>query len=293
LRTSENIAAIAAQPCNKEKKMADIKQDFPKHGLDIDPCETGLLSLFPPMGGTSKDPTVPGTSGLHCSSGAGIEGSSLEGDGVVGNGANRNGVVGRSSAASHSGVFGQNTGSGIGVAGNSAQGIGVLGQGGRLAGRFEGDVEFTGDIRVEKTGDIRLENADCAEDFDIESIDEIEPGTVMIINQNGALIESEQAYDKRVAGVISGAGKYKPGIVLDRQQSQTNRMPIALVGKVYCKVDARYGAITAGDLLTTSATPGHAMKADDPLKAFGALVGKALRPLTKGQGLIPILIVSR
>jgi hypothetical protein len=65
---------------------------------------------------------------------------------------------------------------------------------------------------------------------------------------------------------------------------------VALVGKVYCKVDAQYGPIEVGDLLTTSPTLGHAMKASDPLKAFGAVIGKALRPLLAGQGLIPILI---
>jgi hypothetical protein len=32
------------------------------------------------------------------------------------------------------------------------------------------------------------------------------------------------------------------------------------------------------------------MKAIEPLKAFGAVIGKALRQLTEGQGLIPILI---
>jgi hypothetical protein len=67
-------------------------------------------------------------------------------------------------------------------------------------------------------------------------------------------------------------------------------MPIALMGKVYCKVDATYGAIDVGDLLTTSPTLGHAMKADDPMKAFGSVIGKALRPLKEGQELIPILI---
>jgi hypothetical protein len=65
---------------------------------------------------------------------------------------------------------------------------------------------------------------------------------------------------------------------------------MSVTGKVYCKVDAQYAAISVGDLLTTSATSGHAMKADDPLKAFGTVIGKALRPLAAGQGLIPILI---
>jgi hypothetical protein len=63
-----------------------------------------------------------------------------------------------------------------------------------------------------------------------------------------------------------------------------------MMGKVYCKADAQYSSIEVGDLLTTSPTPGHAMKASDPLKSFGSVIGKALRPLTAGQGLIPILI---
>ena len=101
---------------------------------------------------------------------------------------------------------------------------------------------------------------------------------------------SARAYDKRVAGVISGAGEYKPGIVLDKQHGMPNRRPVALLGKVYCKVDAQFGAIEVGDLLTSSPTSGHAMRADDPIRAFGAVIGKALRPLAAGRALIPILI---
>ena len=112
----------------------------------------------------------------------------------------------------------------------------------------------------------------------------------MVLGNEGALFESQCAYDKRVAGVISGAGNYKPGIVLDKKQSSGNRQPVALMGKVFCKVDATFGAIAVGDLLTTSSTPGHAMKTSDPFKAFGAVIGKALRPLMGGKGLIPILI---
>jgi hypothetical protein len=76
---------------------------------------------------------------------------------------------------------------------------------------------------------------------------------------------------------------------LDKRETNNPRRPIALVGKVFCKVDA-YGAVEIGDLLTTSTTPGHAMKAADPLKAFGSVIGKALRPLKWDRGLIPILI---
>ena len=140
------------------------------------------------------------------------------------------------------------------------------------------------------SGDIFLNNADCAEDFDISNSAKIEPGTVMVIEQEGKLKECDLPYDKRVAGVISGAGDYKPGLVLDKKQSTNSRKSISLMGKVFCKVDAQTSPVEVGDLLTTSATPGHAMKAEDPTKAFGSVIGKALRPFKEGAGLIPILI---
>lgn len=149
-------------------------------------------------------------------------------------------------------------------------------------------VTVRGDVEV--TGDIRLLNADCAEDFDICETDLAEPGTVMVLGEDGKLQQSQHAYDKRVAGVISGAGDYKPGIVLDKKETGNIRKPVALLGKVFCKVDASFGTIEIGDLLTTSDTPGHAMKAGDPMKAFGTVIGKALRPLAEGRGLIQVLI---
>lgn len=210
----------------------------------------------------------------------GVRGHSVNGRGTEGFSDNLEGVAGISKQGT--GVLGISEAGGDGVNGQSASGIGVHGKGGRLAGFFEGDVEVTGDIR--------LANADCAEDFEVSSADSVEPGTVMVLVDEGAVSESRQAYDKRVAGVISGAGAYKPGIILDKQQSPANRQPVALMGKVFCKVDAQFGSIEVGDLLTTSISPGHAMRAADPFKAFGAVIGKALRPLKNGQGLIPILI---
>ena len=231
--------------------------------------------------GRSWSTTDSGVWGENLAGGTGVTGSSKAGEGVVGQGG-RNGVHGLTSSDHDSGVWGVNAGAGTGVTGTSAKGIGVVGQGGTLAGRFEGDVQVTGDVQ--------LINQDCAEDFDTAGADKVEPGTVMVINQQGALQPCQRAYDKRVAGVISGAGGYKPAIILGKQQSGHNTMPIALLGKVYCKVDAQYSPIEVGDLLTTSSTPGHAMKATDPLSAFGAVIGKALRPIESGQGAIPILI---
>jgi hypothetical protein len=171
---------------------------------------------------------------------------------------------------------------GTGVLAQSKTGVGITAQGGHLAAKFVGDVEVSGDIR--------LVNADCAEDFDIASAVSVDPGTVMVLGDHGVLVPCLGAYDKRVAGVISGAGDFKPGIVLDKRESDGIRQPIALLGKVFCKADAAFSAIAVGDLLTTSPTPGHAMKAADQSRAFGAVIGKALRPLPSGQSLIPILI---
>lgn len=157
----------------------------------------------------------------------------------------------------------------------------------------KGDSSITGTLNV--VADIVLAGAasDCAEDFDVATGCEIEPGTVMVLDDTGALRPSDHGYDRRVAGVISGAGEYRPGMILGRCESPQQRVPIALIGKVFCKADAQFGAIQVGDLLTTSPTVGHAMKACDPSKAFGAVIGKALRGLREGCGLIPVLVAPR
>jgi hypothetical protein len=155
--------------------------------------------------------------------------------------------------------------------------------GNRTAAFFDGNVVVTGDI-------ILTNAADCAEDFDVAPTCSAEPGTLMALDDDGRLHACVLPYDRRVVGVVSGAGDYKPGLILDKKDSQEHRRPIALLGKVYCKVDAAFGAIHVGDQLTTSSTMGHAMRAQNGQKAFGAVIGKAMRSLTCGRGLIPILI---
>jgi len=151
-----------------------------------------------------------------------------------------------------------------------------------------GDVFMSGTLSVAK--DVVLTGADCAEHFDLVADAQCEPGTVMAISTGGALDACTRAYDKKVAGIVSGAGSFRPGIVLDKRAGQDDRPAVALFGKVYCKVDAQFGPIEVGDMLTSSDTPGHAMKASDPARAFGAVVGKALGGLASGCGLIPVLI---
>jgi hypothetical protein len=202
--------------------------------------------------------------------------------------------------------------SNFGLFGSSEQGIGLFATGTELAAQFEGRVDVKGNLDVTGDfhstgnhtcdgkfhtkgdhivdGDIQLSGADYAEDFDVLDPAGAEPGTVMVLDDSGGVRVSDQPYDRRVAGVISGAGGHRPAVILDRQASGANRRPLALMGKVYCRVDASDESIAIGDLLTTSATPGHAMKATNSAQAFGAVMGKALRPLAGGRGLVPILV---
>jgi hypothetical protein len=209
----------------------------------------------------------------------GVRGESSSGVGVFGTSSGGHGVSGHTDAADSSGVVGI-------VANPEGTGAGVYGEhtGGQVAGFFRGNVVVTGFI--EFTG------ADCAEEFDLaRQVDgSVEPGTVMVVADDLGLRPSESAYDRRVAGVVSGAGDLRPGVLLGRTDDPARRVAVALVGRVYCRVDATYGSIDIGDLLTTSSTIGHAMRAADPLRASGAVLGKALRPLAGGRALIPILV---
>jgi len=139
------------------------------------------------------------------------------------------------------------------------------------------------------SGDIMLMNADCAEFFTVSG--EVEAGTVVVLSdEDGVVRACDKEYDARVVGVVSGAGQYRPGIVLDYQGPADDRKPVALMGKVVCKVEADSAPITPGSLLTTSAIPGHARAATDRDLAFGAVLGKAMGGLSQGTGSIPVLV---
>lgn len=201
----------------------------------------------------------------------------------------------------NAGVFGVNQGGGwgvvgrsdtnTGVSGESVSGVGIHGKSvSGLAARFEGPVQIGGNLTMTHGGDIFLQGADCAEEFAISTLLDVEPGSVMVIDEEGSLRACSRPYDRKVAGVVSGAGGYRPGVILDAQSDKALRRPIALVGKVYCRADADFGPIAVGDLLTTSSSPGHAMRADDSTRAAGALLGKALQSLDHGRGLIAVLV---
>ncbi|MBW7904523.1 MAG: hypothetical protein LC135_07895 [Phycisphaerae bacterium] len=134
--------------------------------------------------------------------------------------------------------------------------------------------------------------SDLSEGFAING-EAIEPGMVVAIDaaNPGQLVLAAGAYDRKVAGVISGAGGVNPGMVMGQEGSIADgRHPVALTGRVYVWVDASYGAVEPGDLLTTSDTRGHAMKVADHGRAAGAVIGKAMTSLKDGRGLVLVLV---
>ena len=59
------------------------------------------------------------------------------------------------------------------------------------------------------------------------------------------------------------------------------------------KVDASFGAIRAGDLLTTSSHAGYAMRVNDKAAASGAIIGKALSSLASGTGSVTVMVTLK
>jgi hypothetical protein len=121
----------------------------------------------------------------------------------------------------------------------------------------------------------------------------LEPGDVVMADPRGGgrLVRAEGAYNTAVLGVIStqpglalGSGEHEGG---DNNQGKA---PLALSGRAPCKVSAENGPIRPGDLLTTSSTPGYAMRCEGMEQCFGRTIGKALDALDSGTGVIEILV---
>jgi hypothetical protein len=155
-------------------------------------------------------------------------------------------------------------------------------------------LDVVGDINASGTitgGNIVAKYQDVAEW--VESSQELPAGTVVILDPSKAnqVVAATQAYDSRVAGVIS----LRPGIALGEQGE--GRVLVASTGRVKVKVDASAGPINIGDLLVTSDKEGVAMKSV-PVEVAGGvrmhrpgtLIGKALEPLAQGTGEILVLL---
>ena len=172
-------------------------------------------------------------------------------------------------------------------------------------------VDYLGNVHID--GSVQSPAADYADMLPVAEA--VEPGDVLIIGPDGKLIRSNASYATNVAGVYStdpgfvGGGVAANADESDPQQlavraslpdlltdESLERVPVAMAGAVPCKVSAENGAIEPGDLLVSSDTPGHAMRAE-PLEVDGVefyppgtILGKAMEPLDQGTGVILVLI---
>lgn len=276
-------------------------------------------------GVASNGANAYGVYGNNIGIGAGVKGESTNGIGVWGYSGTSVGVFalsqgqGRGSASLYAANFNTTDGMAANLlnSSNFATAIFANGGAGEVLYLKNGGGQFIRAVNSAETATLFSVNgdgttvtkvlqitggSDLSEQFDVNSTQdsasdsssaEIQPGLVVSIDPEnpGKLVVSDEAYDRKVAGIISGAGGVKTGMLMGQTDSVANgKQPVALTGRVYCWVDATNGAIAPGDLLTSSPIPGHAMKVTDHTKAQGAIIGKAMTSLKEGRGLVLVLV---
>ncbi len=247
----------------------------------------------------------------EATSGWGVFGRSQTGIGVFGQTlGNSTGVTGRCEGTTGQGVFGYSPNGAIGVWGVAEQGDAVVGQtnaanksgvygSASQASSFGGFfANYAGGVALKADGRAQIRvleilGADLVEKFDSkDGATDTEPGTVVVIDDEapGKIRASRDPYDRKVAGVVSGAGGIPHGIHLGQGGALDGDTPVAMTGRVYVKCTTESGPVRPGDRLTTSSKTGHAMRATDAALSDGAVIGKAMSSLDEGEGLVLVLV---
>ncbi|MFH1413327.1 MAG: hypothetical protein ABIG56_00555, partial [Candidatus Omnitrophota bacterium] len=152
------------------------------------------------------------------------------------------------------------------------------------------------DLAVDNLWAAGAQRYDLAEVTPVKKEDKLTQGEAVVIDTEDGLrvTRSTKPHDTSVYGIVSSydqaamviGGIGGPEVAMNTDE----HLPIALIGRVEAKVSAENGPIRVGDLLTTSATPGHLMKCNDRSKCAGAIAGKALESLNEGKGEIKVLV---
>lgn len=197
-----------------------------------------------------------------------------------------------------------------GVYGLSENGAGVYGEAGgpfAWAGYFDGNVRVDGSLVI---SDSLFANDKAGYLFDIALNDGEEPlarGDVVVVKGVTDAVmgdipvplvhKAESEASTGVIGVVDKmyvedeAGRRR---MEERAAAAGEYVSIVTVGAFSAiNVDATYGAIAPGDLLVSSPTPGHAMKAgatDSEGPHTGAIIGKALSALEDGTGAVAVMV---
>jgi hypothetical protein len=241
----------------------------------------------------------------------GVFGYSKNDSGVYGfSGGAGSGVYGVSSASyPRAGVYGQNS-SNVGVHGSGKWGVvGTRTAGGTLAGYFYDGVYVAGKLTVVGGVDPII-----LEGFPADPDRVYGTGDMLCLDGASAyVVPCSQANDTRVIGVIGPEVEIENGevlvVIMGHQGPEPEIGPLGASADgaqaaaslpersvVRVKADASYGPIRRGDLLTSCPTPGHAMRAQPveiggiEIHRPGTIIGKAMEPLPRGQGLIEVFV---
>jgi hypothetical protein len=210
------------------------------------------------------------------------------------------GNIGAYGSGSTYGVFGTSTNTGVYGTGSSygVYGVSPVGGIGIYARSSSGnpieaysstsDREFyvSNSGNVYADGTFNPGGADLSEI--LPAVEGLEPGDVLVIGPDGKLDRSTQVCQPTVVGVYSTQPGFLGGASEDADLS--GKIPLAVIGVVPVKASAENGPIRPGDLLATSGTPGHAMRAG-PNPSVGTVIGKALERLDGGTGVIQMLVM--
>ncbi len=151
---------------------------------------------------------------------------------------------------------------------------------------------------IDGEGSIRVDGRkvhDYAEVFELATRDGVSPGSVVAWDPaSGGVLPASTSNARLVVGVISGAGAFRPGMVIGSRADGTGDLPVSMSGMVYARVSGESGPVGPGDLLVPSSVAGVGMRAVDSEAAAGTIYGKALDPWSgPGEGLVRMLVMSR
>ena len=182
---------------------------------------------------------------------------------------------------------------GVGIAGNI-----YVGGSGNTAATMTGNLVITGNILPGTTNSFSIGSpgqtfttvyarATSAQYADLAEIyvpdRHYEPGTVVVFGGDREISETTADHDPRVAGVISTNPAYL-------MNSATEGLPVALTGRVPCKV---IGPISKGDVLVTSRLSGVAQRMLADRFVPGCVLGKSLQNVPNSEIVTIEIVVGK
>ncbi|HPS56559.1 MAG TPA: discoidin domain-containing protein [Spirochaetota bacterium] len=322
----DSLPEVAVQ--SNDSRLFDSREPLP-HNHDYAPLKhnfnshTGSISIKENKSEPFRDITPPsdGSSVIYGNNSS-SEKYSIGITGVAGTGTKEKvysyGVFGHSS---HVGVRGQSSGkssSGAGVAGLSRFGAGgifssehayslVADGSGTLLKQYDENTSLSGEGKgllvlgsSEFNGQAAFKQGKSSGDFpgglveyfEVDDAEYITAGDILAVSDSGnsILSRSRTGYNPAVIGVVSG----NPLITINNSGKEEKIYPVALAGKVLCRIDARNNPVKPGDLIVSSDTPGCGMRGKiDSFDKTGTVIGKALSGLSDGIDLVPVFILSR